>query len=179
MREAPPGVHDLSIRHASVDDAPLVAELGARIFAETFAPSNRAEDIRRYVAEAFSVERVRTELADPSSLTLIAEVAGAAAGYARLFGGEAPEQVSGPAPVELVRLYVDSAFHGTGVGARLMQACLDAARELGYDTMYFGVWEHNPRAQAFYRKWGFERCGEHAFQLGDETQTDWLMARRI
>ena len=45
--------------------------------------------------------------------------------------------------------------------------------------MFLGVWEHNPRAQAFYRKWGFERVGEHVFQMGDDPQIDWWMVRTL
>ena len=45
--------------------------------------------------------------------------------------------------------------------------------------MYLGVWEHNPRAIAFYRKWSFEKVGQHSFMLGDDEQTDWLMRRAV
>jgi RimJ/RimL family protein N-acetyltransferase len=41
--------------------------------------------------------------------------------------------------------------------------------------MHLGVWEHNPRAQAFYAKWGFRKVGEERFDLGDDIQTDWVM----
>jgi hypothetical protein len=41
------------------------------------------------------------------------------------------------------------------------------------------VWERNFKAQAFYRQWGFERFGEHVFQMGDDAQTDWLLKRKI
>jgi ribosomal protein S18 acetylase RimI-like enzyme len=65
------------------------------------------------------------------------------------------------------------------VAAALMQACLDQARKAEHDVVYLGVWEHNPRAIAFYRKWGFEKVGEHVFLLGDDEQTDWLMLRPL
>jgi ribosomal protein S18 acetylase RimI-like enzyme len=39
------------------------------------------------------------------------------------------------------------------------------------------VWEHNPRAIAFYRKWGLEVVGEHVFMMGDDPQRDLLMRR--
>ena len=60
-----------------------------------------------------------------------------------------------------------------------MQAALDLAREKGFDWVWLGVWEHNHRAHAFYRKWGFERFGEHVFFVGLDAQTDWWMRRRL
>ena len=60
-----------------------------------------------------------------------------------------------------------------------MQACLDEAAEAGARTIYLGVWEHNPRAIAFYRKWRYEMAGSHIFQFGDEAQTDFWMQRPV
>ena len=81
--------------------------------------------------------------------------------------------------VEIVRIYADMPWIGKGVGPALMQACLDEAQNRGCALIWLGVWEHNPRAQAFYRKWGFEKIGTHTFMLGADPQTDWIMARKI
>jgi ribosomal protein S18 acetylase RimI-like enzyme len=77
--------------------------------------------------------------------------------------------------IELVRMYVDHAHHGAGIADRLMDACIDEARRRGYASIWLGVWEHNPRAQRFYARRGFARTGEHAFMLGDDRQTDWIL----
>ena len=82
-------------------------------------------------------------------------------------------------PLELKRLYVARAWHGQGVAQALMEAALDAARARGAATLWLGVWERNPRAAAFYRKYGFERVGEHTFMLGADAQTDWLLVRPV
>ena len=91
----------------------------------------------------------------------------------------APAAVQGPAPLELKRLYVARAWHGQGVAQALMDAVLDAARASGARTLWLGVWERNPRAAAFYAKYGFTRVGEHTFVLGADAQTDWLLARPV
>lgn len=51
-------------------------------------------------------------------------------------------------------LYVLASHHGSGVGAALLQQVLDASRPAS-----LWVADPNPRAQAFYRKNGFERDG--------------------
>ena len=87
--------------------------------------------------------------------------------------------MTGPAPLELKRLYVAAAWHGRGVAQALMDAALMAARTCGARTLWLGVWERNPRAAAFYAKHGFRRVGEHTFVLGEDVQTDWLLARPL
>ena len=168
---------DFIIRRANADDAELLAELGARTFSEAFAADNSPHNMTAYLASSFSLEKQAEELADPHSLFLIAEAAGVAVGYAMLRAGDVEEGITGDNPVELVRLYVSRESLGSGLGAALMQACIGEAKRQGYQTLWLGVWEHNSRAQAFYRKWKFHEVGTHLFQLGDDPQTDLLMQR--
>jgi ribosomal protein S18 acetylase RimI-like enzyme len=179
FRKTVNSVPNIIIRQGQADDAALLAELGARTFSETFAIDNSAEDMSAYLNSAFSAAQQSAELADPASLFLIAEKDGVAVGYAMLRSGTALDSVNGDRPIELVRLYVLQERLGSGVGAALMRACLDEANRQGYATLWLGVWEHNARAQAFYRKWNFREIGTHIFQLGNDPQTDLLMQRAV
>jgi len=85
--------------------------------------------------------------------------------------------ISGTRPVEIQRFYVDASHHGTGLAHQLMAHVLARAEAAGAATLWLGVWERNPRALAFYRKWGFDVVGEHIFKLGDDPQRD-LVTRR-
>ena len=172
------------IRPASVADASRLSELGAATFRETFEGENAPADMERYLTDAFTPERQAAEIEDHAGLVLVAERQGLRGdpemvGYAHIVSGPPPPAVRGPAPMELKRLYVARAWHGHGVAQALMDAALDAARARGAQTLWLGVWERNPRAVAFYRKYGFTRVGEHAFVLGADRQTDWLLARPL
>lgn len=177
----------IRIRRAVIADAPALATIGAETFAETFAADNSREDVAAYLDANFRPNIQAKEVADPSTVTFLAEVSDAgdrasswsSAGYAKLHAGETPECVSGPAPLELARLYVAAAYHGQRVGAALMSACLDAARDRAARTMWLGVWERNTRAIAFYRGFGFKHCGEHTFMLGSDPQRDLIMVRSV
>lgn len=177
--------HEPVFRRATADDAARLAAFGATAFREAFAAQNTAADMAAYLAKAFGPDIQRAEIADPGGTVLLAEAAtGEAApalplAYSHLVAGATPACVTGPAPCELKRFYVASAAHGRGLAQRLMTATLDAARERGARTLWLGVWEHNARAIAFYRKCGFERAGEQRFVLGSDVQTDWIMARGI
>jgi diamine N-acetyltransferase len=172
------------VRPATSADAARLSQLGATTFRETFEGENTPEDMARYLAEAFTPDRQAAEITDPAGTVLLAERRGQSGdaelvGYVHLVSGPAPAAVQGPAPLELKRLYVARAWHGQGVGQALMDAALDAARARGAETLWLGVWERNPRAVAFYRKYGFTRVGEHTFVLGADAQTDWVLARPI
>lgn len=172
-------IPDVTIRRGTLADAALLSELGARTFSETFAADNTPEDLAAYVATSFNLAQQTSELEDPGSSFLIAEVNGQAAGYAKLHDGEPEKGVEGAKPIELVRLYVSRDWLGRGVGEQLMRACIDEARQTGHETLWLGVWERNARAQAFYRKWNFRAVGEHMFQLGADLQRDILMERAL
>ena len=173
-----------TIRKASTADTARLSHLAASTFRDAFEAENTSEDMERYLAEAFTPERQAAEISDPDSTILVAEDHVSSddvefVGYAHLVSGSAPDAVTGPAPLELKRLYVARAWHGRGVAQALMGAVLDAARARGAKTLWLGVWERNPRAVAFYEKYGFTRVGEHSFVFGSDVQTDWVLARPI
>jgi ribosomal protein S18 acetylase RimI-like enzyme len=174
---------DVAIRTATHADAEMLTELGARTFYEAFAPTNTPESMEAYMSGAFTEEQLSSELADPLATFLIAEIGRTPVGYVKLLTGDAPDcvkdHVDKAPPIEIVRFYVDRKFHGGGAAHVLMQACFDHAKQSGLRTIFLGVWEHNPRAIAFYRKWGFEIVGSHVFHMGAEAQNDYWMARRL
>jgi ribosomal protein S18 acetylase RimI-like enzyme len=158
-----------------------VAELGRRTFAAQFGPDNDPEDMAAYLAEAFAVERIADELADAANTFLVAQGAatGRLCGYLKLRRGHTEPCVLGAGPIELERIYVDQSAIGSGLGSRLMEAALAEAANGGFGTIWLGVWEYNPRAVAFYERWGFSRVGEHTFVVGESEQTDWIMQRSV
>lgn len=169
----------IALRRGTVADAARLAEIGARTFAETFAADNRPEDMAVHLATTFGVAQQAAELENPDYVTLFAEVDGVAAGFAQVRHHAAPACVAGPAPVEVHRFYVERAWHGRGVAAALMAACLAVVRELGGRTAWLSVWERNPRAVAFYGKQGFAPVGTTVFWVGPDKQTDHVMARPV
>lgn len=177
--------NDFAFRGASPDDAGLLARAAAGFFTDTFGAANRPEDMAAYLATAFSEERQRTELADSANRVLLAlDADGELAGYAHLRFGAHPSTCplpngDGARPAEIVRLYAGRQWHGRGLGAQLMDACLAISRECGADIIWLGVWEHNARAIAFYRKRGFQVIGEQSFLLGADRQRDLVMAAQL
>jgi GNAT superfamily N-acetyltransferase len=173
----------IDIRQATVEDAELLARLGSALFIQTFAHLNTPEDMASYLASAFSPVLQAEELEQPVTVFLIATMGGlggAPAGYAQLAVSKPPESVpAGQDLIELVRFYVDAAWHGQGVSQALMKEVLGRAAEGGHDRIWLGVWEKNARAISFYEKSGFAVVGRKDFLLGADLQTDLVMVRGI
>jgi GNAT superfamily N-acetyltransferase len=169
----------ITLRRATPADAATLAALGARTFRDAFGAQNTAEDMDAYLAKTYTEAAQRRELEDPAWHTLLAEHDGEAIAFAQVRTGRAYECVTGPAPVELYRIYVDRGWHGHGVAHALMEEVIALSRSLRGQTLYLGVWEHNHRALAFYAKYGFVDVGERSFQLGSTVDRDRIVSRPI
>jgi tRNA (guanine37-N1)-methyltransferase len=171
-----------SIATATVADAARVATLGARLFTEAYGPTHPEPELGRYLARSFGVDRMTAELADGGTeFFIVQDEAGADIGYAYLRESREvpPSGVVGRRPFEIARFYVDETWHGRGVAPALMAACVAAARARQADVLWLATWEPALRAQAFYRRMGFEVVGTTKFLFGDVLEDDVLMAKRL
>jgi ribosomal protein S18 acetylase RimI-like enzyme len=166
----------LTIRPALPAEAAALAQLMERTFRDAFGPANRSEDLAAHVARSYGAELQRKEMADPAITVLVAAMDGNLCGYAQLRSGAPPLEVTGPAPIQLWRFYLDQAWLGQGVAQALMEAVKREAGARGARTLWLGVWEENPRGIAFYRKVGFSVVGKFLFHVGNDPQQDLIMA---
>lgn len=168
-----------ALRRAQPADAADLAQFAERTFRDAFADSNSALDMDLHCAERFGPEVQRREIEDGNCLIMLAEVDGELAGFSQVMLRSSQACVPGERASELFRLYVDSCWHGHGVAQALMDAALTAAMRQASEYLWLGVWEENPRAIAFYRKYGFDVVGDHSFRFGSEMQKDLIMLRKI
>lgn len=171
----------LKIRRADLRDAETLARIGSLAFDAAFTghPQNSPDDMQIYMDEAFAVDTIKAELAEKDTIYFIAELQKEPVGYAKVKQFSREEGIRGNNPIELCRLYSMPDYIGQGIGKTLMLHCLKFAKKQKHDVFWLGVWEFNYNAQKFYAKFGFEKCGEHIFQLGNDPQTDWLLQRKI
>ncbi len=162
----------MKIRRGAPTDAAQLAAFAARTFAETFGAFNTPDNLAAHLANAYGLHQQTRELRDPATVTLLAEADGVLVAYAQLRNAAPLPCVKAPAALQLQRFYVDAPAHGRGVAQALMGAAREAARELGGRHLWLAVWEHNPRALAFYAKCGFVAVGETVFHVGADRQTD-------
>ena len=186
MRTTPRPSEPFAIRPCAPSEAEPLAALAARLFVQTYGPTHPEPTLGVYLAESFAPARMRAELEDPAVRVLIAEDAGGAPiGFAFLRAtgaGAAPpgvRELPGERPLEIVRFYVDAAWHGHGVAQALMAACEAEAVRRGADVLWLSAWQEAARPLAFYRRSGFEVVGTTTFRFGERLDDDFVMARRV
>jgi ribosomal protein S18 acetylase RimI-like enzyme len=179
IRHVAADIQPTCIRRADRHDAGPLAVLAEKTFRDAFAAMNTPANMDAFCRGTYGAAIQAEEISRPDMTTLLFEQDGTPVAFAQLRWGEAPGCVVAGAPAEIKRFYVDRACHGRGVARGLMQACLDELAAHRSDVAWLGVWERNPRAIAFYRKFGFVEVGEQVFPLGSDPQRDIVMARQM
>jgi ribosomal protein S18 acetylase RimI-like enzyme len=169
----------VTIRSANVQDAAGLAKLAEYTFRDTFTTDNNSADMELHCASNFGVAIQRQEILNPNNIILLAEIDNQFVAFAHVRLQSPKSCIAAQQPAELYRLYVEKAWHGRGVAHKLMPQVLATITQTGADAIWLGVWEDNPRAIAFYRKYGFSVVGEHTFQFGNDPQRDWVMMTAI
>lgn len=162
----------VAYRDAGAADAEALAAFAERTFTETFGHLYPPEDLATYVEAKYRPHVVAAEIAEPETRYRLALRGDAIIGYCKM--GVVDMEVDATDALELHRLYVDSDAKGAGIAQALMDEALAWARGKGAKRMYLSVWENNARAQAFYRRYGFEHIGEHKFMVGRVADRDFI-----
>ena len=168
---------DLEIKIEQINQSHIEAlqQIGRQTFAETFAESNTAANMAKYLEEAYSFEKLNEEINNPNSFFYFAIMDEKVIGYLKLNMGGSQTELKDNDALEIERIYVLKAFHGKKVGQLIFDKAIEIAKELHVAYVWLGVWEENKRALQFYTKNGFVEFDQHVFVLGDEAQTDIMM----
>lgn len=172
-------MNQIDVRTATIADGALIADLSRQTFFDTFAAANSKADMDKFMNEQFNRTQLMAEVADTRNEFLLACLEQQALGYVKI-KKEAPRaEFLGQPASEICRIYAVQDAIGKGVGRVLMQHSIERAMQWHKKIIWLGVWEKNLHAISFYRKWGFEKFGEHDFLLGNDVQRDWLMKKTL
>ena len=158
----------VTLRRAMPQDADALSLLAAQTFRDGWAAIITSPIADAYIEEAFTVDQIATEIADPLGYIVVAvDAAGALVGYARLASAAkaTPDCVTGPQPVLLQRLYVATDFRGQGVADALLVDCTAEALRRGARSFWLETDERNERAWRYYLRRGFADVGGTVYQL--------------
>ncbi|MFC7878508.1 GNAT family N-acetyltransferase [Isoptericola sp. NPDC057391] len=188
------------VRPARADESAHVAWLAALTFPLACPPGTPVATMAAHVAAHLSPSAVRAWVASDRHALLVAVDeehdapdgdATTPVGYALVSFGEPDgdeerrvlRAVVGAGPyAELSKIYVHPDALGGGVAGRLLDAAVASAAELGAAAgadapLWLGTNGQNARAQAFYRKHGFEVAGTRTYEVGGVRHDDVVMIR--
>ena len=168
---------EIYIRRINIDDVLALSTIARQTFYDTFTGTCTEADMQGFLDEYYSTTQLGKELLDEETFSFFAENDGVPVAYLQIKEtyDNFPEIKKWKA-LELKRIYVLKEFLGKGIAQKLMDFFLEFATEKKYEVVWLGVWEHNIRAQKFYKKYGFADSGyTHDFPIGSTPQTDkWL-----
>ncbi len=175
------GAGEIVLRRAGMEDAAMLALVGAATFLDGFAcvlPGEAmvAHAARHHVPEVYARYLEKPEIA---AWLAVARNGGAPVGYAMLTPPELPTETIEEGDLELKRIYALSRFHGSGVGQRLMTTALAEARARGARRVTLGVYAGNARALRFYERNGFRQIGTRQFTVGSLLCDDFVLGRLL
>ena len=128
-----------------------------------------AEMERQCFSDPWSEKSVASELNNPLSLWLIAEVDGVVAGYV------GSQTVLDSA--DMMNLAVSQSFRRQGIGERLVNCLVEALKEKGVKTLLLEVRVSNEPAKELYQKLGFEIVGKRP-RYYEKPREDALILRK-
>ena len=165
------------LRPATPADAETLSRLATDSFVAAFGHLYRREDLRAFLDQYRTAERYGADLAEPAKRVQLAEIDGAAAGYALVvlgWGFEERPQPRPDRPVLLSQLYCLPQATGRGVGAALMDWAIAEARGWRADALQLSVFSENFGAQRFYQRYGFRHVADIDFLVGNQRDDEFL-----
>jgi ribosomal protein S18 acetylase RimI-like enzyme len=172
-------MQSVDINRVTLNDIDQLQKIGKKTFNETFALENTAENMKIYLDQGFSIEKLTAELTNKNSEFYFAALDNYIIGYMKLNFGHSQTELKDDNALEIERIYVSKEFHGKNVGQLLFDKAIQIARQKNANYVWLGVWEKNPRAINFYKKNGFVEFDKHIFKLGNDEQTDIMMKLKL
>ena len=167
-----------TITEATKADCDAISVIAKKTFSETFGHLYRPENLAAHLALKFSPEFFETALEAGDTLLLLKEN-DLLVGYSQV--GHVSLPVKGAIPKgaqELHRVYIDKAHQNRGYGKQTMVYIFNMPRMQTAPIIYLGVWEENLGAQALYKHYGFEVVGKYLYQVVDQYDHEFIMARK-
>ncbi|WP_456313371.1 GNAT family N-acetyltransferase [Pseudomonas shirazensis] len=153
------------IRKIQKQDNQAVAQLIRSVFDEMEIPKVGTAYADPYLDLMFE------EYNKPNSVYFVVEKEGRAIGSA----GIAPLENEDPAICELQKMYFLPETRGLGIGAKMMDKCLNAARDFGFKKCYIETMPFMHAAQKLYVKAGFEYLNAPMGCTGHSSCPVWML----
>jgi putative acetyltransferase len=152
-------------RKVRKEDNQALASMIRQVFREHEAPQNGT------VYSDPTTDNLFRLFCTSRSVLWVAEIDGIPDGCCGIYPTEGLE----PDCAELVKYYLADNGRGKGTGKKLMELCIDSARELGYKRLYLESMPHFSKAVGIYEKLGFKNLSGPMGNSGHTGCTIWMI----
>ncbi|MFD2940464.1 GNAT family N-acetyltransferase [Flavobacterium notoginsengisoli] len=137
----------------------------------------------RSVFDEMEIPKVGTAYEDPCLDFMFEEYSKAKSAYfvvesdGEIVGcaGIAPLENGDPSICELQKMYFLPKTRGLGIGTKMMEKCLEQARDFGFEKCYIETMPFMHAAQKLYRKSGFEYLDAPLGATGHNSCPVWML----
>ena len=158
-------MENYSIRKIKKEDNQAVAALIRAVFDELDIPKVGTAYEDPYLDLMFE------EYNKPKSVYYVVEKDGIVVGSA----GIAPLANEAVSICELQKMYFLPETRGIGIGAEMMEVCLQSAKNFGYEKCYLETMPFMLAAQKLYKKAGFEYISAPMGSTGHDSCPVWML----
>lgn len=160
-------MNSIEIRPIQKKDNPDVAKMIREVLIEQNAPQEGTAYADKSLDEMFETyDKKRSEY----FVLLENNQIKGSVGISTLEGGE--DDVC-----ELQKMYFQSVVRGRGLGAQMMQTCLDFAKENDFKSCYIETLPWMKAAQKLYQRTGFEYITQRLGNTGHHACTVWMLKK--
>lgn len=167
------------IRKVNLDEADTLLQLSQQTFFDAFAAINDPADMAIYASEAFTKQKIESELQHSHSHFYFAIYQDEIIGYLKLNTQTAQTEFNQDNALEVERIYITAKHQGKNFGGQLLNYAITTAKQALCSYIWLGVFEKNYNAIRFYERYGFTKFSSHYFMLGNDKQSDTLMRKDL
>jgi len=120
---------NIEITKVNLNEIDQLQKIGRQTFQETFSASNSEENMKNYLEEGFSNEKLTAELSEKNSEFYFASLDGEIIGYLKINFGDSQTELKDSKALEIERIYVSKDFHGKSVGQLLYDKAIEIAKQ--------------------------------------------------
>lgn len=144
----------------SPEEYPVILKLAREIWAITYNNILSPGQIEYMIEMMYSPSVVEKERSEGVVFELVKD-AGTPIGFLSYGPGSAPGKM------KLHKLYLSGAYHGRGIGSRMLSRAREAAKALGAKQLLLNVNKNNARAIKAYKRNGFTLVREEKNPIGN------------
>lgn len=149
---------DTRLHRLTPQEIDAVCALARTVWQATYPTLISQAQIDAMLADRYAADRIRSQLDDPDHAWWIARRGQATVGFAHA--------VRDGVRCKLDKLYVDPSHQRQGIGAALLQAVQEWARQQQGRRLWLQVNRGNTQAVAAYLKYGFGITESRVFDIG-------------
>jgi len=162
-----------TIRTATVNDVDTILQIADTTWWATYSAILESEQIEFMLAEIYSAEKIKKQVADNLQTYLLLEEEGIPVAFA----GYSPRDENSDI-YKLHKLYCLPQTQGKGYGKILINEVEEKTREAGKEILELNVNRYN-QAKSFYEKMGFTVAYEEDIAIGPYWMNDYVMRKEL